>query len=92
MVFASKAHMLFDDGHHKCMVFSELVKGSGIQANQLLILDGKHMPVQKLDYIFASHQDPDIIASLGRQPALLRHPEQDPVFRRHGRLAGRCLP
>lgn len=88
MVLASKAHTLYDDGHHKCYVFSELVRGSGIQANQFLILDGKHgatidpggdltyapltleigkhMPVQNLDYIFASHQDPDIIASLGR--------------------------
>lgn len=88
MVLPSKAHILFDDGHHKCIVFSELVRGSGIQANQFLILDGKHgatidpggdltyapltleigkhMPVQKLDYILASHQDPDIIASLGR--------------------------
>lgn len=88
MIFAKKAHTLFDDGHHKCIVFSELVKGSGIQANQFLIIDGtrgavidpggdltyapltieigKHMPIKQLDYIFASHQDPDIISSMGR--------------------------
>jgi len=84
----SKAIELYNDGYHKCLVFSSLVSGSGIQSNQFLIIDGnheavidpggdltfaslsleigKHAKVEHLDYIFASHQDPDIIASLGR--------------------------
>lgn len=88
MVFKSKAHTLFDDGRHQCLMFSDLVKGSGIQSNQFLIIDGKHEAVldpggdltyaplsieiskyteiKNLDLILASHQDPDIIASLGR--------------------------
>ena len=30
---------IFDNGKHKCIVFSDLVKGEGIQSNQFLILN-----------------------------------------------------
>lgn len=88
MVFGCKAIVLHDDGVHKCLMYSDLVKGEGIQANQFLIIDGsheavidpggdltyaplsievsKHTELKSLDYILASHQDPDIISSLGR--------------------------
>jgi len=87
-MFGSKAVVLFDDGNHKCLMFTDLVKGSGIQSNQFLIINGKHealidpggdltyaplsievskhTELRSLDYILASHQDPDIISSLGR--------------------------
>lgn len=87
-MFGSKAITLYDDGTHKCLMFTDLVKGSGIQSNQFLIIDGdheavidpggdltyaplsievgKHTNLKDLDYILASHQDPDIISSLGR--------------------------
>lgn len=77
--------VLYDDGNHKCVAFTELVQGEGIQANQFAIIhdgDGmlldpggnltyKHLLAEMADfflpsrtrYIFASHQDPDIIAS-----------------------------
>jgi len=80
--------VLFDDGHHQCLMFDDLVSGEGVQSNQFLITDheqyllldpggdltytplslelSKHIPVQELTYIFASHQDPDIIASLAK--------------------------
>ncbi len=79
--------VLFDNGTHKCISFANLVKGSGIQSNQFLVIDGSHeavidpggeltfvpltmainrySKVKDLDLILASHQDPDIIASLG---------------------------
>lgn len=31
--------VLFDNGEHKCIVFSDLVKGEGIQSNQFLIIN-----------------------------------------------------
>lgn len=87
-MFGSKAITLYDDGTHKCLMYADLVKGSGIQSNQFLIIDGtheaiidpggdltyaplsievsKHTELKNLDYILASHQDPDIISSLGR--------------------------
>lgn len=87
-MFGSKAVTLYDDGHHKCLMYTDLVKGSGIQSNQFLIINGsheavidpggdltyaplsievgKHTQLKDLDYILASHQDPDIISSLGR--------------------------
>lgn len=37
--------MLYDDGHHKCISFSGLVEGEGVQANQFLIINGKHAAV-----------------------------------------------
>ena len=87
-MFSSKANVLYDDGHHRCLMYTDLVKGSGIQSNQFLIIDGnheavidpggdltyaplsieisKHTNIKDLDYILASHQDPDIISALGR--------------------------
>lgn len=76
---------LFDDGNHKCVAFTELVQGEGIQANQFIIVDSgegmlldpggnltyKHLLAEMANYflpshtryVFASHQDPDIVAS-----------------------------
>ena len=87
-MLSKKAHTLYDDGEHQCLLFFDLVKGAGIQSNQFLIVDndheavidpggdltyaplsieiGKHTDIKNVDYIFASHQDPDIISSLGR--------------------------
>ena len=81
-------HVLFDNGTHKCLCFSDLVKGDGIQSNQFLIIDGEsgalidpggeltfipltmavsnHIHITGLKLIMASHQDPDIIASIGQ--------------------------
>lgn len=80
------AKELFNDGNHRCIAFTDLVSGDGIQSNQFLIIDGNESMVldpggqltftpltmklrqflepKLLTYIFASHQDPDIIASL----------------------------
>lgn len=33
------SQILFDNGKHKCISFTSLVKGEGIQANQFLIID-----------------------------------------------------
>lgn len=33
------SQILFDNGQHKCISFTSLVKGEGIQANQFLIID-----------------------------------------------------
>lgn len=104
----SSAHVLFDNGHHKCISFSSLVKGDGVQANQFLIVhDGhaavidpggdltytpltielsKHVKLQHLDYVLASHQDPDIIASM---PRWLMHTPATVVA---SRLWARFLP
>lgn len=82
------SHVLFDNGEHKCICFTSLVKGEGIQANQFLIVDHKRAAVldpggdltyvpltmelnrytklTNLDYVMASHQDPDIITSMPR--------------------------
>lgn len=79
------AQVLYDDGNHKCVAFTELVQGDGIQANQFAIIDQgegilldpggnltyKHLLAEMAEYflpshtryIFASHQDPDIVAS-----------------------------
>lgn len=88
-MFSTKATELYNDGHHKCYAFHDLVAGEAVQANQFLIVDGqsatlidpggdltfaklsielrKLIDVRKgLKYIVASHQDPDIIASIGR--------------------------
>ncbi len=84
----SKPITLYDDGHHKCLMFDDLVAGEGIQSNQFLIVHGDfsalidpggdltYMPLtmaagrlirmKELDYVLASHQDPDIIAALDR--------------------------
>jgi len=77
---------LFSNGHHKCIAFSDLVTGEGVQSNQFLIINGDttmvldpggqltfsgltlalrdYIDPKNLTYLFASHQDPDIIASL----------------------------
>ncbi len=79
---------LYNDGEHSCLSFSDLVTGEGIQANQFLIIHGKHAAlidaggdltytpltvaigkralIKDVDYVLASHQDPDIITSLDR--------------------------
>ncbi|HJV07495.1 MAG TPA: MBL fold metallo-hydrolase [Chromobacteriaceae bacterium] len=79
------ALVLYDDGNHKCVAFTELVQGDGIQANQFAIVDQgdgmlldpggnltyKHLIAEMADYflpshtryVFASHADPDIVAS-----------------------------
>ncbi len=84
----SKAQVLFESGQHRCLMFSHLVQGDGVQSNQFLLMDGytsalidpggdltfaplsvaisQYVPLRELTYILASHQDPDIIASLGR--------------------------
>lgn len=78
--------VLFDDGNHKCVAFTNLVEGEGVQANQFLIAhngDGmlldpggnltyknllagmaEYFLPSRTRYVFASHADPDIIASL----------------------------
>lgn len=85
---AAEPIVLFDNGHHKCLMFDSLVIGEGVQSNQFLLVDGKHealidpggdltytplavaasrfMNIRELDYVFASHQDPDIIGAIDR--------------------------
>lgn len=82
------SQVLFDNGTHKCISFTSLVKGEGVQANQFLIIDNtraavldpggdltyvpltmelnKYTRLSNLDYVMASHQDPDIITSMPR--------------------------
>ncbi len=82
------SHTLYDDGDHKVVLFTDLVKGDGIQANQLYIENHHHsaifdpggaltyqplhMAISKmasikdLDFVIASHQDPDIITSMDK--------------------------
>ena len=82
------SQVLFDNGTHKCISFTSLVKGEGVQANQFLILNNgraavldpggdltyvpltmelnKYTRLSNLDYVMASHQDPDIITSMPR--------------------------
>ncbi len=81
------ATILYEDNDHKCIMFSDLVKGAGVQSNQFLIVNNgnaalldpggqltyhplltsmlKYSAMDELAYVIASHQDPDIIASLG---------------------------
>ncbi len=93
--------MLYDDGNHKCIAFSDLVTCGdeaeqdseyqvcdGVQATQFLIINNDHAALidpggnltytrlymaisqyiapKNLDYVIASHQDPDIVASLNK--------------------------
>lgn len=84
----SAAYVLYESPDHKCISFSSLVKGDGVQSNQFLIIHkghaavidpggdltytpltielSKHVKLQDLDYVIASHQDPDIISSMPR--------------------------
>src|SRR5699024_2421010 len=39
------SQVLFDNGIHKCISFTSLVKGEGVQANQFLILDNERAAV-----------------------------------------------
>lgn len=85
---SNSTNTLYNHNGHICLSFSDLVTGDGIQANQFLIIHGKHAAlldpggdltytplsvaigkhvlVRNLDYVLASHQDPDIITSLAR--------------------------
>lgn len=76
---------LYNDGNHKCIAFTDLVQGDGIQSNQFLIVHGgegmlldpggnlvykdllaemaTYFQPAHTRYVFASHEDPDIIAS-----------------------------
>ena len=39
------SQVLFDNGTHKCISFTSLVKGEGVQANQFLIIDNNRAAV-----------------------------------------------
>lgn len=104
----SSAYVLFENADHKCISFSSLVKGDGVQSNQFLIIHkghaavvdpggdltytpltieiSKHVKLQNLDYVIASHQDPDIIASM---PRWLMHTQATVVA---SKLWARFLP
>ncbi|MEA1920597.1 MAG: MBL fold metallo-hydrolase [Campylobacterota bacterium] len=81
--------ILFDDGMHKCIMFSfddESHEDSFLSVNQFLIIQNetgilidpgsasifyemseaveKHIALEKLKYIFFSHQDPDVAGSI----------------------------
>lgn len=80
--------ILYEENGHKVLLFTELVKGEGIQSNQLFIQSNNHtaildpggeltyqplqMAISKLtsikdlDFVIATHQDPDIITSLDK--------------------------
>ena len=60
--------------------------GGELTYTPLSIELSKHIPIQSLKYVFASHQDPDIITSL---PRWLMHTECNIVT---SRLWGRFLP
>ncbi len=79
------ASVLYDDGNHKCIAFTDLVQGEAIRSNQFLVVDAgdsmlldpggnptckdllaevaRFAPPFRTRYVFASHEDPDIIAS-----------------------------
>ncbi len=83
-----KANILFQNDEHMVLTFTDLVKGEGIQSNQMAIIQEGHsaifdpggdltyMPlsmaitkyvkVKDIEYIIATHQDPDIISSLDK--------------------------
>ena len=82
------AHKLYESDGHTVYLFTDLVTGDGIQANQLFIENHHHSAlfdpggaltyqplnmaipkissIKELDYVFASHQDPDIISSIDK--------------------------
>ncbi|KGT46270.1 MULTISPECIES: MBL fold metallo-hydrolase [Acinetobacter] len=104
----TSSYILFDNGEHKCIVFTSLVKGEGIQANQFLIINDregavidpggdltyspltfellKYIPLNRIRYVFGSHQDPDIITSM---PRWLMHTQASIVA---SKLWARFLP
>lgn len=53
---------LIVDGDHACIIDP----GGELTYTPLAVAVGKHIDLKNLDYVFASHQDPDIIASLPR--------------------------
>ncbi len=81
-------NILYKQDDHLVISFTNLVKGEGIQSNQLLIKNGHHSalfdpggdltymplnmaitryePIRELDYVIATHQDPDIISSFNK--------------------------
>lgn len=83
-----KSNVLYDSDNHLVLMFNDLVKGEGIQSNQLVIINNGHsaifdpggdltyMPlsmavrkyvkVAELDFVIATHQDPDIVSSLDK--------------------------
>ncbi len=83
-----KANILFENDEHTVLTFTDLVKGKGIQSNQMAIIQeghsaifdpggdltymplsmaiAKYVKVKDIDYIIATHQDPDIISSLDK--------------------------
>ncbi len=74
--------------------------GGELTYNALFIAMSEYMNVKKLDYLIASHQDPDIVASLNKWmvgtnakvvvPALWER--FIPHFARQGKTAGRIIP
>lgn len=83
-----QANILFENDVHKVITFTDLVKGEGIQSNQMAIIrEGhsaifdpggdltymplsmaitKHVKIKDIDYVIATHQDPDIVSSLDK--------------------------
>ena len=91
---SDKSKILFDDGLHKCIMFSfddETHEDSFLSVNQYLIVqngDGvlidpgseaifdelydevsEYLPINKIKFIFFSHQDPDVSGSIGQWAA-----------------------
>jgi len=89
-----KSKILFDDGEHKCVMFSfddESHEDSFLSVNQFLIVQhgsgilidpgseaifgelydaiSEHIEVDKIKFIFFSHQDPDVAGSIGQWAA-----------------------
>lgn len=83
--------ILYDDGHHKCVMFSfddESHEDSFLSVNQYLIVQNgagvlidpgseatfdelyaavsKHIDIDKIKFIFMSHQDPDVSGSIAQ--------------------------
>jgi len=54
-----KANILFKNDEHTVLTFTGLVKGEGIQSNQMAIIQEGHSAI-------FDHQDPDIISSLDK--------------------------
>ena len=88
---AEKEKILYDDGIHKCVMFSfddEEQEDSFLSVNQYLIVQNgvgvlvdpgseaifdemseavsKHLPLEKIKFIFFSHQDPDVSGSIAQ--------------------------
>ena len=91
---SDKSTVLFDDGVHKCIMFSfddETHEDSFLSVNQYLIVqngDGvlidpgseaifdelydevsEYLPINRIKFIFFSHQDPDVSGSIGQWAA-----------------------